>query len=33
MNKIDNILRKIREDGKIVNETVGNKFVWSLVKE
>lgn len=33
MNKIDNILRKIREDGKIVNETVGNKSVWSLVKE
>jgi ATP-dependent DNA helicase RecG len=32
MNKIDNILRKIREDGKIVNETVGNKSVWSLVK-
>ena len=30
---IDNILRKIREDGKIVNETVGNKSVWSLVKE
>ena len=23
---------KIREDGKIVNETVGNKSVWSLVK-
>jgi len=33
MNKIDNILRKIRENGKIVNETVGNKSVWSLVKE
>ena len=32
-NKIDNILRKIREDGKIVNKTVGNKSVWSLVKE
>lgn len=33
MNKIDNILRKIREDGKIVNETAGNRSVWSLVKE
>ena len=33
MNKIDNILRKIREGGMIVNETIGNKSVWSLVKE
>ena len=30
--KVYNILRKLRESGKIVNITVGNKSVWSLAK-
>ena len=30
--KVYNILRKLREAGKIVNITVGNKSVWSLAK-
>lgn len=30
-NKINNILRKIKKDGKITNETKGNKSSWSLV--
>ena len=30
--KVYNILRKLRESGKIVNQTTGNKSVWSLAK-
>lgn len=28
--KVYNILRKLREAGKITNETVGNHSLWSL---
>lgn len=31
-NKVDNILRKLRLEQKIENNTQGNKSVWSLVK-
>ena len=32
-NKINNILRKMRESGLIVNKTIkGNKSIWTLVK-
>ena len=30
--KVYNILRKLRESGKIVNQTIGNKSIWSLAK-
>ena len=30
--KVYNILRKLRESGKIVNQTVGSKSIWSLAK-
>ena len=30
--KVYNILRKLRESGKIVNQTTGNKSIWSLAK-
>ncbi|MBR5069347.1 MAG: putative DNA binding domain-containing protein [Bacteroidales bacterium] len=30
--KVYNILRKLRESGKIVNKTIGNKSQWSLAK-
>ena len=30
--KVYNILRKLRESGKIVNQTTGNKSAWSLAK-
>lgn len=30
--KVYNILRKLRESGKVVNKTIGNKSLWSLVK-
>ena len=30
--KVYNILRKLRASGKIVNQTTGNKSVWSLAK-
>ena len=31
-NKVDNILRKLRAEQKIENNTQGNKSIWSLVK-
>jgi ATP-dependent DNA helicase RecG len=31
-NKVDNILRKLRAEQKIKNNTQGNKSIWSLVK-
>ena len=30
--KVYNILRKLRESGKVVNKTIGNKSLWTLVK-
>ena len=30
--KIYNILRKLRESGKVINRTIGNKSLWSLAK-
>lgn len=32
INKVDNILRKLRIEQKIENNTQGNKSIWSLVK-
>lgn len=29
---IYNILRKLRESGKVINRTIGNKSLWSLAK-